>query len=208
MADQATKQHWDDVYRRKGPQDVSWFQPRLGVSLALIEKIGLEPSSRVIDVGGGTSTLVDDLLSRGFADLTVLDISDQALAATRERLGAAADAVTWLAADVTAAELPDAHYDLWHDRAVFHFLTDEAARRRYVALAQRALKPGGHIIVATFGVHGPEQCSGLDVVRYDPDGLHAEFGAPFRKMEQREESHTTPWGAEQEFVYCYCRRTD
>lgn len=206
MAGEA-KQHWDDVYRRKGAQDVSWFQPRLGVSLALIEKIGLEPSSRVIDVGGGTSTLVDDLLSRGFSDLTVLDISDQALAATRERLGAAADAVTWLAADVTAAELPEAHYDLWHDRAVFHFLTDEAARHRYVAQAQRALKPGGHIIVATFGVHGPEQCSGLDVVRYDPDGLHAEFGAPFLKMEQREESHTTPWGAEQEFVYCYCRRT-
>ncbi len=207
MASESRRAHWDDVYGRKGPEDVSWFQPSLFVSLKLIDDIGLEPSARIIDVGGGTSTLVDDLQARGFRDLTVLDISHQALAATSERLGSAAESVHWIASDVTEAKLPEAHYDLWHDRAVFHFLTDLEAREKYVELARRSLKPGGHIIVATFGLDGPEQCSGLDVVRYDPEALHSEFGTPFLKVHQLEESHQTPWGAQQEFIYCYCRRS-
>lgn len=200
------KSHWDNVYTRKAPDEVTWFQPSLAISLELIDGLGLPPSASIIDVGGGASTLVDDLLERGFSDLTVLDLSSKALDASRARLGKDADAVTWIEADVTTIELPEARYDLWHDRAVFHFLTDEAARQKYVALAERAIKPGGHIIVATFGLEGPEKCSGLDVVRYDPDGLHAEFGAPFTKLGEREEAHKTPWGGEQEFIYCYCRR--
>lgn len=198
--------HWNDVYERKEPDQVTWFQPSLSVSLELIEEIGLSESASIIDVGGGASTLVDDLLERGHSDITVLDLSRNALKATRERLGQRAEQVTWIEGDITATELPEARYDLWHDRAVFHFLTDEAARQKYVALAEQALKPGGHVIVATFGLEGPEKCSGLDVVRYDPDGLHAEFGSPFAKLDEREESHKTPWGGEQEFIYCYCRR--
>jgi ubiquinone/menaquinone biosynthesis C-methylase UbiE len=206
MADERNRSHWNQVYEKKDADKVSWFQPSLRVSLDFIDSIGLPPSASIIDVGGGASTLVDDVLERGFSAVSVLDISSEALAVARRRLGERANAVTWIESDIAAAELPEASFDLWHDRAVFHFLTDANARARYVAVAERALKPGGHIIVATFGVHGPEQCSGLDVVRYDADGLHGEFGAPFDKIEHVEETHSTPWGGEQEFVYCYCRR--
>lgn len=206
MSGESAKEHWDRVYERKGPERVSWFQPSLRLSLRLIEEIGLPTSARIIDVGGGASTLVDDLLARGFRHLTVLDLSGKALEEARRRLGPRADEVTWIEGDILEAELPTAGYDLWHDRAVFHFLTDAEARRRYVAQAHRALAPGGHIIMATFGPEGPEQCSGLDVVRYDAEGLTGEFGAPFQKIRCLEEAHTTPWGAEQEFLYCYCRR--
>jgi SAM-dependent methyltransferase len=198
--------HWDDVYRRKGARDVSWYQPSLRVSLDLIGRIGLPPSSAVIDVGGGASTLVDDLLDRGFRDLTVLDLSQVALDGARERLGAKADAVRWIAGDVTEVALPPSRFDLWHDRAVFHFLVDPDARARYVRAALGALRPGGHILVATFGLEGPTRCSGLDVVRYSPETLHAEFGARFEPVLHVEEVHRTPTGVEQEFVYCYCRR--
>lgn len=200
------KVHWEDVYRRKSPDDVSWYQPSLRTSLELIDRIRLAPTAPIIDVGGGASTLVDDLLGRGFTDLTVLDISGAALGTSRRRLGERAREVTWLEADITAAPLPEGRYQLWHDRAVFHFLTDPAARLRYVDVARRALVPGGHIVVATFGPQGPEKCSGLDVVRYDPDSLHGEFGAPFVPVSHVEERHTTPWGSVQEFVYCYCTR--
>ncbi len=204
MADREA--HWDAVYTRKGADEVSWFQPHLGTSLDLIRGLGLASSARLIDIGGGASTLVDDLLEDGFADVTVLDLSARALEASQRRLGERARSVTWLVEDITTADLGEAQYELWHDRAVFHFLTDPQARRAYVSTALRALAPGGHIIVATFGTHGPEQCSGLDVVRYDADGLHAEFGPAFEKVRSSTESHTTPWGSEQEFVYCYCRR--
>jgi SAM-dependent methyltransferase len=199
--------HWDLVYARKGAEQVSWFQPHLGTSLALIRGLALGHSARVIDVGGGAATLVDDLLEDGFGDITVLDLSAQALAASRRRLGPRGLAVTWRVEDITTVELGESRYDLWHDRAVFHFLTDARARRAYVDTALRALAPGGHIIVATFGTHGPEQCSGLDVVRYDADGLHAEFGPAFEKVHSTTELHETPWGTQQEFVYCYCRRS-
>jgi len=201
------KAHWDKVYGRKGAEDVSWFQPSLALSLKMIDDIELPASASIIDVGGGASSLVDDLLTRGFSDLTVLDLSKVALDIARRRLGDQADSVQWLHGDATELDLATARYDLWHDRAVFHFLTDPQARRRYIDQAYRALKPGGHIIVATFGLHGPERCSGLEVARYDADGLHAEFGAPFHKIRHAEEAHRTPWGTEQEFLYCYCRRS-
>lgn len=199
-------EHWNAVYDRKGPAGVSWFSPHLGISLALIRQLRLSKSARIIDVGGGAATLVDDLLDDGFADVTVLDLSERALAASQARLGDRSRSVRWLVGDITTVALDPGAYDVWHDRAVFHFLTAADAREAYVRNALRALVPGGHIIVATFGLEGPEQCSGLDVVRYDADGLHAEFGAPFQKIRSVRESHETPWGAEQEFVYCYCRR--
>lgn len=199
-------EHWNAVYDRKGPAGVSWFSPHLGTSLALIRQLGLPKSARIIDVGGGAATLVDDLLDDGFTDVTVLDLSERALAASQERLGGRSRSVRWLVGDITTVALDPGAYDVWHDRAVFHFLTGADAREGYVRNALRALVPGGHIIVATFGLEGPEQCSGLDVVRYDADGLHAEFGAPFQKIRSVTESHETPWGSEQEFVYCYCRR--
>lgn len=200
--------HWDEVYRKRGAAGVSWYQPRLQTSIDLVAGIGLPKDAALIDVGGGAATLVDDLLSRGFTDVTVLDLSAVALDESRRRLGDRASAVHWIEGDVTQVPLEASRYSLWHDRAVFHFLTDPEARRRYVRAALRAIVPGGHIIVATFGPGAPEKCSGLDVVRYDADGLHHEFGASFERVAHVEESHVTPWGSEQEFVYCYCRRRD
>jgi SAM-dependent methyltransferase len=201
----AEKEHWEGVYGGKAPEQVSWFRPHLQRSIEFIEGARLPKDAAIIDVGGGTSTLVDDLLDRGYLDVTVLDISGTAIGRAKSRLGPRAAAVTWLEADITRTELPEHHYDFWHDRAVFHFLRDPSARERYVAAVRRGLKPGGHIVVATFGPSGPERCSGLEVMRYDADELHAEFGAPFRKVASSTETHRTPWGAEQEFVYCYCR---
>jgi ubiquinone/menaquinone biosynthesis C-methylase UbiE len=201
------KQHWDSIFQHKTAEQQSWYRPHLERSLALVEASGLGTQAAVIDVGGGTSTLVDDLLARGYTDVTVLDLSEAALRATRDRLGNQVHGVHWIAADITRAELPEARFDFWHDRAVFHFLVDADARQRYVAAVRRALRPGGHIVVATFGPEGPQRCSGLDVVRYDAPSLHAAFGATFEKVGAFEETHTTPWGAEQEFVYCYCRKS-
>jgi SAM-dependent methyltransferase len=158
----------------------------------------------VIDVGGGASTLVDDLLDAGYRDLTVLDLSAAALRAARGRLGERADLVDWIEGDVTEVELPEARFDVWHDRAVFHFLTEEDQRARYVEAARRSVRPGGHVIVAAFGPGGPARCSGLPVVRYSPDRLHDEFGSPFALVEHASETHRTPWGSAQEFIYCYC----
>lgn len=200
----STKEHWQRVYSSKPATGVSWYTPHLTRSLELIEKAAHHRDARIIDVGGGASTLVDDLLDRGYRALTVLDLSQQALDVAKGRLGERASAVQWLADDATSAELPPAYYDVWHDRAVFHFLTAGKDRRRYVENVLRSMKPGGHVIVATFGLEGPERCSGLDIVRYDADGLHAEFGSRFQKVDSVSEVHTTPWGSEQEFVYCYC----
>lgn len=200
-----TQEHWESVYGRKAPDEVSWYRPHLERSLAFVDAAQLSRDAAIIDVGGGTSTLVDDLLDRGYSDVTVLDISAAAIARAKERLGSRAAGVTWIVGDITAVELPKNRYDFWHDRAVFHFLVDPEARRHYVAAVRSAVKPRGHVLVATFAPEGPERCSGLDVVRYSAEALHDEFGAAFAKIASCSEVHTTPWGAEQAFMYCYCR---
>jgi SAM-dependent methyltransferase len=202
----STKSHWEHVYATKAPDAVSWYAPHLHESLRLVRSAAASRDAAIIDVGGGESTLVDDLVQEGYTHLTVLDISAKALEVTKARLGPLADKVRWLAADILEADLPAAAYDVWHDRAVFHFLVDPAARRRYVAQVLKALKPGGHAIVGAFGPQGPAQCSGLDVARYSPGELHGSFGAPFVLLESCTETHTTPWGATQQFIYCFCRR--
>ena len=200
------KSHWEHVYETKSVDAVSWFQPHAEQSLRLIRQTGLAPTASIIDVGGGASTLVDDLLDDGFRHVTVLDVSGAALAAARARLGERAASVTWLEADITQVALPRNAYDLWHDRAVFHFLTSDRDRQAYVAAVQRAVKPGGYVIVATFAEDGPLQCSGLPVVRYSPSALHAEFGATFSLERHEREEHHTPSGSVQKFIYCYCRK--
>lgn len=199
------REHWDKVYASKRSDHVSWFRPHLDRSLAFLEAAKIGRTESVIDVGGGASTFVDDLLDRGHTNVTVLDLSRIALDAARSRLGERASRVQWICADVTDIRLAAEAYDFWHDRAVFHFLREPLARERYVAAVRRALKPGGHIVVATFGPHGPEKCSGLEVLRFTPEALHAEFGPEFTRLASATETHTTPWGTEQEFVYCYCR---
>lgn len=197
--------HWDRIYTEKAPEQVSWYTPHLEASLALIEQAGAGPSSSIIDVGAGESTLVDDLLAHGCFDLTVLDISQTAIAANKKRLGEAAGRVRWLVADVTQAQLEPSAYDVWHDRAVFHFLTDPSDRAAYVRQVVHAVKRGGHVIIGTFGPEGPTRCSGLDVVRYDADSLHHEFGQRFRLLGSSKQLHHTPFGTDQQFLYCYCR---
>jgi SAM-dependent methyltransferase len=206
MSDMPDKQHWERVYTHQRADAVSWFQPHAGQSLQLIRDAGLARSAPIIDVGGGASTLVDDLLADGREALTVLDLSAAALATARARLGARAAAVQWLEANILDAPLPAQAYALWHDRAVFHFLTSPADRAAYVRAVLHAVKPGGHVIVATFDHDGPSQCSGLPVARYNADELHAEFGAPFTLLRHAQERHVTPAGAVQRFVYCFCRR--
>lgn len=201
-----SKTHWETVYSSKSTDEVSWFQPHADLSLNLIKATGVGRGAAIIDVGGGASTLVDDLVAEGYADLTVLDLSAAALKAARKRLGAEADRVCWLEADITKAALPASRYDIWHDRAVFHFLTAPADRAAYVRTVLRAVKPGGHVIVATFAEDGPLQCSGLPVMRYRADELHDQFGAAFTLLQHQKEEHHTPFGTVQQFVYCYCRR--
>lgn len=200
------KDHWESVYETKAADAVSWYAPHLKESLRYIAATSVERNAAIIDVGGGESTLVDDLLADGYQDITVLDISSKALDDTRMRVGAAGAAVKWIAADILEVDLPAAAYDVWHDRAVFHFLTTDEQRRRYVAKVLKALKPGGYAVVGTFGPEGPEKCSGLTVSRYSPEELHGAFGQAFELLNSSTELHTTPWGATQQFVYCYCRR--
>jgi SAM-dependent methyltransferase len=200
------REHWERIYATKHAQQVSWYLPRAERSLHLIRQTGVPRTAAIIDVGGGASTLVDDLLHEGYTSLTVLDLSATALAAAQERLGAEACNVTWLDADITHARLPKAAYDVWHDRAVFHFLTQAQQRKAYLAALVRALRPGGHAVIATFAEDGPEQCSGLPVVRYAPAGLQAELGPAFTLVQYEREEHRTPAGAVQQFVYCLFRR--
>ena len=197
--------HWDTVYQTKAPDAVSWYRPHLERSLELIQSVVPDLSASIIDVGGGESTLVDDLLAQGYRDISVLDISQTAIEVVKKRIGELAHHVTWLVADITRAVLPKRHYDLWHDRAVFHFLTKAEDRAAYVRQVAQAMKPGGFVIVATFGPEGPHKCSGLDVVRYDADSLHEEFGASFKMINRKTELHQTPFGAPQQFLYCLCR---
>jgi len=199
------KTHWEKVYNAKAPEAVSWYCPHLETSLALIERVAVARSASIIDVGGGESTLVDDLLLRGYKDITVLDISQTAIDLAKRRLGSAAQQVRWIVADITEIELEPHSYDLWHDRAVFHFLTARKRRVAYVRQVARSVKPGGHVIVSTFGPQGPTKCSGLDVMRYEGESLHSEFGARFRLIESSTELHRTPFGTTQQFLYCYCQ---
>jgi 2-polyprenyl-3-methyl-5-hydroxy-6-metoxy-1,4-benzoquinol methylase len=199
------QQHWEKVYGTKAPGQVSWFRPHLETSLALVERAARsDRTASIIDVGGGASTLVDDLIEQGYRNITVLDISQRALDVAQERLGKAAESVRWLQADVTQTGFPANFYDVWHDRAVFHFLTKPEDRIAYVRNVASAVKPAGHVIVSTFGPEGPTQCSGLAVMRYDAESLHREFGRRFRLVESSKELHDTPFGTTQQFLYCYC----
>ncbi len=198
--------HWEHVYATRSPTQVSWYQEQAQLSLQLMQRAGVSPAARVIDVGGGASTLVDGLVAAGFQDVTVLDISGAALQLARQRLGPAAAGVTWVEADVTEVALPGQAYDVWHDRAVFHFLARPADRQRYADAVRHAVRKGGHVIIATFALDGPERCSGLETVRYDPGSLHGELGAGFMLVDHAHETHRTPSGGEQAFLYGYFRR--
>lgn len=199
------RSHWENVYTTKVPEQVSWYRPHLETSLEIVERVAPDRSASIIDVGGGESTLVDDLLARGYQNVAVLDVSPTAIDVTKRRLGRAANSVDWLIGDITSVELPFSAYGVWHDRAVFHFLTALEQRAAYVRQASRAVKPGGYVLVSTFGLEGPTKCSGLDVARYDTASLHAQFGVRFRLLESLKELHETPFGAAQQFVYCLCR---
>ena len=199
------KAHWQKIYRDKPYSEVSWYQKEPVLSLEMIQRCGVCPDEALIDVGGGASLLVDSLCSRGFTNLSVLDIAGPALSGARQRLGDRATCVDWIEADVTAFRPPH-EYSLWHDRAVFHFLTEEADRRRYVGTLKQALRPGGHLIIAAFAIGGPSQCSGLDIVQYDPVRLMSELGDEFVLLEQRNEQHFTPDQREQQFVYFRLQR--
>ncbi|HEX9149607.1 MAG TPA: class I SAM-dependent methyltransferase [Thermoanaerobaculia bacterium] len=201
-----SKEHWERIYSTRPTNAVSWYQEHAESSLRLIRATGAPKDAAIIDVGGGASTLVDDLLAAGYSRLSVLDLSGTALAAARKRLGARASAVRWLEADVTKVDLPPNEYDIWHDRAVFHFLTSDEDRAAYVRTVSKSVKPGGHVIVATFAEDGPTECSGLPVVRYGAEQLHSEFGETFTLVSHEKEEHHTPLGKVQQFVYCYCRK--
>jgi SAM-dependent methyltransferase len=200
------REHWSSVYATKSPEAVSWYRPHLDVSLSLVRGLGLPRDAAILDVGGGASTLVDDLLGEGFTRVTVLDLAEGALAATKARLGERASSIGFLAGDVTCVELEPASVDLWHDRAVFHFLVDDDARRAYVRALTRALRPGAHAIVATFAPDGPERCSGLPVVRRSAEEIALALGPDVRLVDTRTETHVTPWGSTQSFAYALVRR--
>ncbi len=200
-----TKTHWEKVYTTNTPESVSWYRPHLEKSLSLIENAAVRHSASIIDIGGGESTFVDDLLFRGHKNLAVLDVSPTAIEVTKKRLGRLAGQVRWLVGNLLTIELEPRAYDLWHDRAVFHFLTTPAQRVAYVRQVATAVRPGGHVIVSTFGPQGPSVCSGLEVMRYDAKSLHREFGGHFRLVEHSKELHQTPFGTTQQFLYCYCR---
>jgi 2-polyprenyl-3-methyl-5-hydroxy-6-metoxy-1,4-benzoquinol methylase len=203
--DMDVRTHWEKIYSTKAPDQVSWYRPHLETSLALVKRAAADRTASIIDVGGGESTLVDDLVEQGFQNITVLDVSQAAIDVNKTRLGERAKRVQWIVADITQAELKRQAYDVWHDRAVFHFLIAPEQRSAYVGHVAHSVKPGGHVIVSTFGPEGPTKCSGLDVVRYDADSLHDEFGARFRLIESSKEMHRTPFGTTQQFLYCYCR---
>ena len=200
------KAHWDGVYTTTPSAEVSWYQAEPTLSLALLREVGVGPTSDVIDVGGGDSRLVDAVLAEELGRMTVLDLSGAALARARARLGARAGEVTWLEADVTRAALPASAFDVWHDRAVFHFLTAPEDRARYAAAAARAVRPAGTVILATFAPDGPTRCSGLEVARYTPEGLARELGDAFSLVRGFGDVHHTPAGREQRFSAAVLRR--
>jgi SAM-dependent methyltransferase len=199
------KSHWQTVYSTRAETDVSWYQAEPRLSLELIEAIAPARGSRIIDVGGGASVLVDRLLDLSFEEIAVLDISESALGKARARLGKRAERVRWVVADVT--EAPElGSFDVWHDRAVFHFLTDPDERRSYAELAKKTVPEGGHLVIATFADDGPKRCSDLDVCRYNARSLASELGQGFSLVREASETHTSPWGSSQPFFYGVFRR--
>ncbi|NIA20383.1 MAG: metalloregulator ArsR/SmtB family transcription factor [Anaerolineaceae bacterium] len=199
-------EHWNQVYTQKADADLSWYQVEATPSLAILDQVPLPRNAAIIDIGGGgPSALVGELLDRGFTCLSVLDVSAAGLQRCRQRLGDRANRVTWLEADVTGF-MPPQQYDLWHDRAVFHFLTELKDQQAYLAALHRGLKPGGYAIIATFAPDGPPSCSDLDVARWAPDAMAEAFGGAFTPIESFRETHQTPWGKPQAFVYCLFRR--
>jgi SAM-dependent methyltransferase len=194
------RDHWENVYRSTAETDVSWYQDDPRLSLELIRAIALEMGGRIVDVGGGASVLVDRLLELPLAKIAVADISETALGKARSRLGERSERVEWMVADVTRAR-DIGTFDVWHDRAVFHFLTEAADRKNYVELARRTIPEGGHLIIATFARDGPQRCSGLEVNRYDGDSLSGELGAGFSLIREATETHKTPWASSQPFFY-------
>jgi SAM-dependent methyltransferase len=200
------RDHWEKVYATRSETEVSWYQSEATLSLSLIRRTIPDRSAAVIDVGGGASTLVDGLLADGYTRVTVLDVSGSALARASARLETVGDRVTWVEGDILQAHLPGSEFDLWHDRAAFHFLTEPVDRRRYVDQLTGAVRPGGHVVLSTFAGNGPSRCSGLDVVRYEPSELQAQVGSAFQLLESHREDHSTPGGTSQAFIYCLFRK--
>lgn len=200
-----SKLHWEQIYRTKRPDQVSWFEAEPRHSLDLVQRVAPGPDAAIIDVGAGAATFVDGLLDAGYRRITVLDLSAVALAESQRRLGERARLVDWREADVRTARFAPHTLDVWHDRAVFHFLTEPADRSSYVAQVRHALRPGGFVLVATFAADGPARCSGLEVDRYSADELHTEFGRDFRLLTSERHMHVTPRGAQQAFTYCLCQ---
>jgi SAM-dependent methyltransferase len=205
MSDAGRQAHWENVFTTKGEKEVSWFQETPAPSLELIALTRLPVDAAIIDIGGGASRLVDDLLAREFRRLTVLDLSGAALAAAKERLGESGAEVQWVIADITKWE-PKQTYDLWHDRAAFHFLTDHADQSAYVDRIKRAVKPGGYVVIGTFAPDGPERCSSLPIVRHDATTLAKILGSDFVLTDTRRHDHATPWGAVQRYQFSTFRR--
>lgn len=196
------KEHWENVYQKESPEELSWYQDNPEMSLKLIAATGVGLDGNIIDIGGGTSKLAGLLVVQGHKKVTVLDIASRSIEEARLTLGEQSNKIKWIEADVTNYNFAE-KYDLWHDRAVFHFLTDSHDRERYVDAVQQSLKAGGHLIIATFGLKGPRKCSGLHVVRYSPETLHKEFGINFDLVETFVEVHSTPSKVQQKFVYCH-----
>ena len=194
------KSHWEEIYSDKSPLEVSWYQKEPVISLQLIESAGIPKEAAIIDIGGGASILVDHLVECGYKHLAVLDISGNALTHAKKRLASVADNIEWFEADITTFQAPH-QFDLWHDRAVFHFLTDDNDRRRYVKILKQTLNPGGHLIMAAFAIGGPTKCSGLDIVQYDANKLLTELGSGFSLVEEKTEIHVTPANKKQQFAY-------
>jgi SAM-dependent methyltransferase len=207
MGDASRQAHWENVYTTKRENEVSWFQQSPAPSLELIVQAGATSKSAIIDIGGGASRLVDHLVEQGFEDVTVLDLSGAALAAAKSRLGTGAERVNWIVADATTWE-PVKSYDIWHDRAAFHFLTDTSDRAAYVDRLGRGLKIGGHAIIATFALDGPEKCSGLPVARYDSASLGRTLGTAFKRVHTQRHEHVTPWDSRQNFQFSVFRREE
>ncbi|MGV7235009.1 MAG: class I SAM-dependent methyltransferase [Nitrosomonadaceae bacterium] len=200
-------EHWEAIYTSKSADQVGWYSLHLETSMRWIAELKLAPKDPIIDIGGGASTLVDDLLGSGHKDLSVLDLSEKAIHLTKERLGKASRSVTWLQGNVTEIELPSQHFKLWHDRAVFHFLVDPEIQQMYRDVVLKTVMKGGYFIIGTFTTNAPPQCSGLPVQRHTPDTLSNTFGKELELKQYNKEIHKTPSGIEQAYVYCLFQRT-